>query len=266
VTALHRLHPALVAAADAAQAAFRHARRTHARAALEAKDGIGADGTQTMVLDRIVDAAVLASIEGAGVNLLSEEVGWVDGGSAVTLVVDPVDGTANAAAGVPLSCFSGAVAIDGEITQGLTRWLDNGQDWAAADGELVAGGPYGPTTRRSVDGAELSLLRPQKTKNKAAWWRLADAAARIRVLSCSTLESALVCTGAVDAFADAGGDVHRIMDLAATIPIARACGVTVIDAFDRAIEIDTDLTRRWSGIVAATPELARNIQETIRDR
>jgi myo-inositol-1(or 4)-monophosphatase len=258
-----RLHPALVAAADAAQAAFVEARRTHSRVELEAKDGMGADGTPTMVLDRIVDAAVLAAIEGKGVNLLSEEVGWVDAGSAVTLVVDPVDGTANAAAGVPIACFSGAIAIDGALTEGLTRWLETGTDWAAARGELVAGGPYGPTSRRGLAGAEISLLRPQKTRNQAAWWRIAEAAARIRVFSCSTLESALVCTGAVDAFVDAGGDVHRIMDLAATLPIAAACGAVVVDAFGRPIEVDPDLTRRWSGVVAATEELAAEIQAAI---
>ena len=260
---MHCLHPALVAAADAALLAYLDARQRHTRAELEAKDGMGADGTPTMVLDRLVDAAVLRAIEGAGVNLLSEEVGWVDQGSAVTLVVDPVDGTANAAAGVPLSCFSGAIAIDGVLTEGLTRWLDTGVDWAAADGELVAGGPYRPTHRRTLAGAEVSMLRPQKTKNKEAWWRIADAAARIRVFSCSTLESALVCTGAVDAFVDAGGDVHRIMDLAATVPIAEACGVVVVDALGRPIEIDVDLTRRWSGIVAATPELADELRAAI---
>lgn len=257
------LHPALVAAADAAIAAYGEAKRAHRRAELEAKDGIGADGTPTMVLDRIVDAAVLAAIEGAGVNLLSEEVGWVDVGSAVTLVVDPVDGTANAAAGVPISCFSGAVAIDGEVTQGLTRWLDTGWDWAAADGEVVAGGPFAPTGRTTLAGAEVSLLRPRPGGDRAAWWRVAGTAERIRVFSCSTLESALVCTGAIDAFVDAGGDVHRIMDLAATIPMAQACGAVVIDAHGRSLTIDTDLTRRYSGIVAATPALAEELAAAI---
>lgn len=257
------LHPALVATADAARSAYLEARQAYPRTELEAVDGIGADGTPTMVLDRIVDAAVLAVAEAERVNLLSEEIGWVDHGSSVTLVIDPVDGTANAAAGVPLSCFAGAVAVDGVFTQGLIRWLDTGFDWAAADGEVVAGGPFTPTTRTDLAGAEVSLLRPQPGKTADTWWRIAEQAARIRVFSCSTLESALVCTGAIDAFVDPGGDVHRLMDLAATVPLAAAAGATVVDAFGRPIELDLDLTRRWSGIVAATPVLATALQRAV---
>lgn len=260
---MDRLHPALIAAADAAYERFHKARQRHTRAELEATDGIGADGTAAMVIDRLVDAAVLNATEGAGVNVLSEEAGWIDRGSAVTLVVDPVDGTANAAAGVPISAFAGAIAIDGHFTQGLVRWLDTGRDWAAADGETVAGGPGNPTDQTAVTGAEVSLLRLQKDRNADAWSRIADAAARIRVLSCTTIEGALVCDGATDAFADPGGDVHRLMDLAALLPIAAAAGATVVDAHGRPIELDLDLSRRWSGIVAATPQLAEDLQRLI---
>ena len=68
---------------------------------------MGADGTPTMRLDILVDAAVTEVVEKHRVNLLSEEIGVIDIGSPVTLVVDPVDGTANAAAGVPLSALPG---------------------------------------------------------------------------------------------------------------------------------------------------------------
>jgi hypothetical protein len=60
---------------------------------------MGADGTPTMRLDILVDTAVAEVVDKHRVNLLSEEIGVIDNGSSVTLVVDPVDGTANAAAG-----------------------------------------------------------------------------------------------------------------------------------------------------------------------
>lgn len=77
-----------------------------------------------MRVDRIVEDAILESIHRNRVNLLSEEAGFVDNGSAVTLVIDPVDGSANAAFGVPLSCFAGAVVEDGTATEALTTWFD----------------------------------------------------------------------------------------------------------------------------------------------
>lgn len=73
----------------------------------------------------------------------------------------------------------------------------------------------------------------------------------------------LVAEGATDAFADAGSDTHRIVDLAAAMVTVPAAGGAVIDVHGRPIEIDPDLTRRWSGIVAASPQLAEELAETI---
>ena len=104
------LHPALVAAAAAAQAAYLTAKLTKSRQELAEIIGVGGDGTPTMFLDQIVNEAVVAAVEPYGINVLSEEIGWVDNGSAVTLVIDPVDGTANAVAGVP-ACAVGRAHV-----------------------------------------------------------------------------------------------------------------------------------------------------------
>jgi myo-inositol-1(or 4)-monophosphatase len=73
----------------------------------------------------------------------------------------------------------------------------------------------------------------------------------------------MVAAGAIDAFVDAGSDSHRLVDLAAALVLVPAAGGVVVDAFGRPIELDTDLTRRWSGVVAATPELADGLCELI---
>lgn len=257
------LHPGLLAAADAAQHAYAHARAAYTRADLEAVVATGADGTPTMRIDQLVEAAIVEATEPYTLNILSEELGFIDRASDYTLVVDPLDGSANAAAGVPLACFSAALADGHTFTQALTRWLETGRDWAVADDTVLRGGPLQTTGRTSLAGASLSLLRPQPA-NLPAWNRLAETAGRIRVLSCSTLESVLVLTGAIDGFADPGGNIHRLVDLAAACVLARPSHAAVIDAYERPIELDTDLTRRWSGIVAATPALAHSIQHRIQ--
>jgi myo-inositol-1(or 4)-monophosphatase len=38
-----------------------------------------------------------------------------------------------------------------------------------------------------------------------------------------------------------------------------------MDSRGRPIEFDTDLTRRWSGIVAASPQLADELAQAIND-
>lgn len=251
--------PALAAVARAAVAAFGAARAQHDAAALAEEVGMGADGTPTTRLDLLVDTAVAEAATAARVNLLSEEIGFVDNGSAVMLVVDPVDGTANAVAGVPLSSFAGVVTVDGEAVESLTIWLDTGRSWHAKAGQRL---DYRTTARRTLDGAAVSLLRPHP-RNEAAWLRVTRRASRVRILSSSCLEAALVAQGATDAFADAGSDTHRIMDIAAATVLLPAAGGAVIDAHGRAIEFTPDLTRRWSGIAAATPELAGQLAEEI---
>lgn len=252
--------PALLRAADAATEAYRDAIATYSREKLSSIVMTGADGTATMFIDILVEDAIIASATEAGVNVLSEERGWVDTGSAVTLVVDPVDGSANAAAGVPLSCFSAAVAIDGKFTEGLTSWLHTDERWWASRTRS----DYRTSGCTDVDKAAVSILRPHP-RNWDAWTRVTQTATRIRILSCSTLDSVLVATGAVDAFLDAGSDTHRLMDIAAATILVGSSGGVVVDAFDRPIEFDIDLTKRWSGIVAATPELADQLQRLVKN-
>jgi myo-inositol-1(or 4)-monophosphatase len=252
--------PILAETVRAAARAFADARARYGRAELSEKVGIGADGTPTMRLDLLVDSAVAEVVQAHRVNLLSEEIGVIDNGSAITLVVDPVDGTANAAAGVPLSAFAGAVVRDGVITESLTCWFDTGRCWHA-----VAGRPtgYRTTGRRSLDGAAVSLLRPHP-HTVPAWQAVTARAARVRILSTTCLEAALVAEGSTDAFADAGSDTHRIVDLAAALLLVPASGGAVLDLHSRPFDLGPDLTGRWSGIIAATPELAEEMVDTIR--
>jgi myo-inositol-1(or 4)-monophosphatase len=262
LNALLALPSPLAAAALAAAQAYREATNQYTRTELERPLELGADGTPTMMIDGIVEEAIIHATSSLSVNILSEEIGFVDRGSSLTLVVDPLDGSANAAAGVPLSCFSAALVDDSAFVAALTLWFDGGRFWGGtADGSVLVGHPPGgwrTTERKSLHGAAISLLRPHQN-TWGVWQAMVTRAARVRVLSCSTLEGALVLQGSIDAFADAGSDTHRIVDLVAAIVLLPLAGGVVCDLYGRPIEFDTDLTRRWSGVVAASPELAEEL-------
>jgi len=253
------VHPALAAAARAAARAYQEARHLHTRAELREEVADGADGTPTMRVDAIVELAIVEAAAAAGVNLLSEEAGFVDNGSAATLVVDPVDGSANAALGVPLSCFAGALVVDTEPVEALTVWFDTGRAWSARAGRPT---PFRTSGRTRLRGASLCLMRP-KRGTEEAWARLADAADRVRVLCTTCLETALVAEGSVDGFADPGSDTHRLMDLVAALVTVPAAGGALLDLHGRPLVFDLDLSRRWSGIAAATPALADELIATV---
>lgn len=256
---LELVHPALAETCRAAALALGEAQARHTRDELSAETRIGADGTPTMLIDDLVEGRIIEVAERLGVNVLSEEAGFVDAGSALTLVVDPVDGSANAAAGVPLSCYSAALLDDGSPVEALTCWLETGRTVAARVGEPV---PYRTSGAQRLAGQALSMLRPKignRGDTSETWLRLTRRAGRVRILSSSCLESMLVATGAIDAFADPGSDTHRLVDLAAAVVIMPAAGGHVCDAFGRPLEFDHDLTRRYSGVVAATQGLAEEI-------
>jgi myo-inositol-1(or 4)-monophosphatase len=259
---LDALPPPLVAAALAAARAYREAGQRHSRAELKRVVEIGADGTPTMLIDAIVEDSIVEATSTMSVNILSEEVGFVDRGSSLTLVVDPLDGSANAAAGVPISCFSAAIADDSTFVAALTFWFDGNRYWGAtADGSVLVGAPVAgwKTTQREVlAGAAVSLLRPHD-HTWGVWQAMVSRAARVRILSCSTIEAALVLQGSTDAFADAGSDTHRLVDLVAAMVLVPLAGGVVCDLYERPIEMDIDLTRRWSGVVAASPALANEL-------
>lgn len=250
----------LAQATRAAVTAFRDARANLDTDALSEEIGMGADGTPTTRLDELVETAIVEVASALRVNVLSEEAGSIDNGSAVTLAIDPVDGTANAVSGVPLAAFAGAIVVDGVATEALTCWLDTGRCWHARAGLPTS---YRTNGRRELDGSSIGLQRP-RAHYADSWWRVAERVSRVRILSTTCLESALVAEGAIDGFADPGGEAHRIVDLAAAMVTVPAAGGAVIDAYGRPLEIDTDLTRRWSGVVGATPELAEQLAEAIR--
>jgi myo-inositol-1(or 4)-monophosphatase len=252
--------PVLAEAARAATTAFRSARERFDREELAERTQMAAAGGAGTRLDFLVDTAIAEVVSRHRVNLLSEELGVIDHGSAFTLVVDPVDGTGNAVAGVPFCAFAAAVCRDGVLTESLTCWLDTGRCWHAIAGEPVR---FRTTGRTALDGAAVSLLRPQRADTEA-WWRIASRAERVRILSSSCLEAALVAEGSTDAFADVAGDRHRIVDLAPALVLVTAAGGAVIDALGRPIEMDMDLSRRWSGVVAASPALAEELAAVIR--
>lgn len=244
----------------AAAAGLRTAREAHDRQALAQEVAGGADGTPTMRVDALVEERVVDVVHRCRVNLLSEEAGFLDHGSATTVVLDPLDGSANAAAGVPLCSVAAVLVQDERAAAALTCWLDTGRCWYAEAGAATG---YRTTGRRALDGAAVSLLRPH-ARNAEAWWRVARRASRVRILSTSCLEAALVTEGSTDAFADAGSDTHRIVDLAAAMVMTPAAGGAVLDVHGRPLVFDPDLTRRWSGVVAASRELAEDLAAAVR--
>ena len=64
--------------ASVAENAYQFAMTNLTSAQRSADIGIGGDGTPTMFLDQFIEEPVLAVAEKFKINVLSEEVGWID--------------------------------------------------------------------------------------------------------------------------------------------------------------------------------------------
>ena len=130
-------------------------------------------------------------------------------GPVVSFYVDPIDGTSNFAAGLPLFCISIGVAVDDELVAGVIDAPILGSVFAAADGPALHNGtPIEPRcTRAPADalilsgaaGHRMSKQFPELSGRMNRQMHTAFSA--VRHLGSAALELAYVAAGWADATA-----------------------------------------------------------------
>lgn len=212
--------------------------------------GRGADGSPTTRVDRVAEDAVRHVLSGAGVdlNLLSEESEFVDRGYELTAIVDPVDGTHNALAGLPNYSVSIAVC-EGDMAgarNGIVRDLVSGWTFEAElgkgawlNGRRIRVRPYSP------ENSLFSIYLGRRAHEDA--FRLAGMCRRVRNLGAASLDMCLVAAGAADLYYmnSTAKDLElRIVDVAASCLIVREAGGEVYGLGGDALNMPLDPTYR----------------------
>ncbi len=148
-----------------------------ARAALEAVEnagrpaevtGTGADGTPTMKLDEIAERTFVETLRRSGLpaRVISEECGETVTGEPpeLTVVLDPVDGSHNAARGIPFYCVAVGIADPdaetlADVETGLVLPSVEPRAPSTTDGKVFSIYTYGtPETVTPPPGARLRCL------------------------------------------------------------------------------------------------------------
>jgi len=205
--------------------------------------GRGADGAPSSRLDQVAEAAVLErlSTRDAGVNVLSEEAGFVDRGGDALLVLDPVDGTHNALRGVP--AFSVSLALGrsrlGDVEEGLVRDLVSGATYHALKGRgATLNGK--PIHAKRFDPKDTLFSVYLGTNAEADAARVAAKARRVRNLGAASLDLCLVARGAADLYYMHSREETlklRACDIAAGTLIVREAGGLVLDLAGHNLDI-----------------------------
>ncbi|HEX5164596.1 MAG TPA: inositol monophosphatase family protein [Thermomicrobiales bacterium] len=260
--------------------------------------GLGADGADTTHIDQVAEDIALACLEASEprMNILSEEIGFLDRGSSLTAIVDPIDSTNNAIAvpnfvrqpgaslaelaetplreghvfGFPYYAFSVGVVEDGELIAGCVMNLPTGEVFTARRGHGVEldGVPVRAREVTTLAEARVALIRPE---TDAAWRTLRTitvGARRIRLTGCSALDLALIACGTLEALVNPNrispkGYGEKIVDYAGALALLNETG-SVLTGFDGVpVTLDLDLTRRTPLVAAATPALHADLIEAL---
>jgi len=222
--------------------------------------GIGADGTVTKYIDKIAEDAAFDYLKKSKlkINLLSEEIGFVDNGADYTFVLDPIDGTRNAYRGIPFYSVSLAIGKSkiSDVEYGIVRNIPTGDLFTAEKGfgaylnknKIVV--PNVPDTElcsslalgKNFDKITISLAKKEK----------------VRSLGSASLEMCMVALGALD-FYVVGKEYIRVVDIAASTLILREAGGIVKNILGEQLDLPFNLDERTSVVAACSEELIQKI-------
>jgi NAD+ kinase len=213
--------------------------------------GMGADGTSTSQIDKIAENTVLDYIQRNNVplNVLSEEIGFVDNGAEETLVLDPIDGTSNAIAGVPLFTISMAVGKK-SMSDIHTAYLQNlvtGDIITAEKGKGAFKNGCRIHAKKRSDLDDLFVMIYMGNGAHRSSFELAKRVKSSRAYGCASLEMELVAEGEADAFvmnAERYSRGIRVVDIAASILILREAGGEAFDLNGNVLDMKFDLESR----------------------
>ena len=219
------------------------------RTALDGLDDWGPAGTRPGQYhsDLAADRVALDILRGAGLGVLSEETGPHDTGADVVVVLDPVDGSTNAARGLPWFATS-LCAVDARGARvALVVNQATGERFEAIRGEgaLRNGGPMAPTACARLDDAVLGLTGYPPDD---LGWR------QMRALGAAALDLCAVACGHLDAYIDCSNHAHSPWDYLGGMLICQEAGASIAEASGREL-VTLGWTDRRVPVAAATPAL-----------
>ncbi|MBM3675148.1 MAG: hypothetical protein FJW88_09380 [Actinobacteria bacterium] len=196
-------------------------------------------------IDLVADRAALEVLHRAPVQVVSEESG-VSGGGDLVVVIDPVDGSSNAARHLPYWATS-ICALDRE---GALAALVVNQATGVVTTAVRGGGAFRDGRRVSASAitrVEDSFVALSTFPGRVLAWK------QFRVLGSCALALCDVGAGVFDGYLDAAS-VHAPWDYLGGLLVCSEAGAVVRDATVRPLEIADPNARRHL-VAAATPAL-----------
>lgn len=223
------------------------------------KVGRGASGSETSRIDKYAEDAVIDHVkhEGLDLNVLSEEIGYIDRGAKKTLVLDPIDGTLNCTHGIPFFSVSMAICTErmSDCDHALIKSLSSGDTYYArrGGGATLNDHRIAVSKYRSDESVFIAFDGKDAGPETA---RVRNLPSRVRSMGCASLEMCLVAQGAVDAhYMNCANPrrMIRIVDIAASALILREAGGELCDLEGNKYDVRLSLDDRKNFLAYGDP-------------
>jgi myo-inositol-1(or 4)-monophosphatase len=231
--------------------------------------GRGAGGDISRKIDIVAEKTVLDYLKKINFEcvVLGEECGRVELSKNPKgfVIMDAIDGSANAVRGIPFFCCSLAFATDNRlssVTDGVVTDLSNGDLYWATKGS----GAFVNEKRIHVHkqkpvykivGINVSGATPELVKRIQPIFENSN---HSRHLGANALELAFFARGLIDVYVDLRGKI-RVTDMAAGYIIAKEADGIVLDQDLKPLDSDLGYETRLSFIAAANHEILSEIKK-----
>ena len=234
--------------------------------------GRGAGGDISRNIDIVAEKTVLDYLKKINFDcvVLGEECGQVELSNQPKgfVIMDAVDGSANAVRGVPFFCCSLAFATEDKIssiTDGVVTDLTTGDMYWASKGK----GAFMNNQKIQVHqdepiyrivGVNISGATPELVRKLQPIFKSHN---HTRHFGANALEMAMFARGLIDIFIDLR-DKIRIQDMAAGYLLIKEAGGLMLDANLKPLDSDLSYQTRLSFVAAANKKILDEIMSQIR--
>ena len=229
--------------------------------------GIGAGEDVSRNIDVVAEKTVLDYFKERNLEctVLGEECGRIELSdiSKGYVLMDAIDGSANAVRGVPFFCSSLAFATDNrlssitdavvtDLTNGDMYWASKGKGSFLNDAKIHV---HNKDPIYKIVGVNISGATPELMHKLQPIFEQHN---HIRHFGANALEMALFARGLMDAYIDLRGKI-RIQDIAAGYLIVKEAGGLLLDAGMEPLDAELGYQTRVSFIAAANQEILKDV-------
>ncbi|MBI4686081.1 MAG: hypothetical protein HY755_12930 [Nitrospirae bacterium] len=220
--------------------------------------GVGKAGDKTFPVDKQAEEIIISGLEATGepLTIISEELGYMEiKGGGKKIVIDPIDGSKNAIAGIPFYCTSIAIVNGdtiGDIELSYIVNLVNGDEFWAEKGQGAFLNSEKIETQKNDEIYLVAYEAQSPGRDTQMIMQLLSRSMKSRCLGATALDLAYLAYGSISIFVNPS--LSRSFDFSGGWLIVKEAGGTFTDIRGNPVESTEISIKRSVSLLASGNE------------